>query len=106
MKFESDFSSVLPPPHTAKSLNNTKLRVNKWTKRGIKKTTQRVENRSFSRKLRELNISVITQQHRYSEIKKNNNNNNNKQSFGDSCSTKGGKPSVIEKAHTLVEPQT
>ena len=105
MKFESDFSSVLPPPHTAKSLNNTKLRVNKWTKRGIKKTKQRVENRSFSRKLRELNISVITQQHRYSEIKKNNNNKKNNR-LEIAVQQRVESLPVIEKAHTLVEPQT
>lgn len=75
MKFESDFLSVLPPLHTAKSLNNTKLRVNMWSKRGLKKTNQRVENRSFWREFREiyskkLDIGVITQHDRYTEIKK------------------------------------
>lgn len=47
MKFQSDFSSVLLPPYIAKSLYNTEQRVNKWSKRGLKKTNQRVENLSF-----------------------------------------------------------
>lgn len=46
-----------------------------WSKRGLKKTNQRVENRSFWREFREiyskkLDIGVITQHDRYTEIKK------------------------------------
>ena len=100
-KFESDFLSVLPPLHTAKSLNNTKLRVNMWSKRGLKKTNQRVENRSFWREFREiyskkLDIGVITQHDRYTEIKKKKKNFKKSkfrtQFYGDISSTKGGKP--------------
>lgn len=99
MKFESDFLSVLPPLHTAKSLNNTKLRVNMWSKRGLKKTNQRVENRSFWREFREiyskkLDIGVITQHDRYTEIRKKNFKKSKfrTQLYGDISSTKGGKP--------------
>ena len=38
LKFKSDFSSVLLLPHIAKTLNNTEQSLNKWSKRGLKKT--------------------------------------------------------------------